>query len=348
MKCGIIHYMINELKVISVINSTLNAKTLVLEPMNGWQPEYEAGQFMTLLFNTEFGEKRRSYSFSSAPLLHEPMSITVKKLDNGEFSRYILNHAKPGDVLKTSGISGLFVLPAGNTLINEYCFIAAGSGITPCFSLIKTLLATTDHQVTLIYSNKTEEETLFYADLKKLLEKHPGRFNVKFLFSNAPSVYDSRLSQWLLEQLLDKYIRDKKRTKFYICGPFEYMQTVTITLLNNVPPQNIVKESFSTLPRLAIPKPPDTDEHKATIHIDGKEYAIDVQYPQTILKAAKTNNIMLPYSCEAGRCSSCVATCSKGKVWMAYNEVLTDDEVQKGRVLVCQAFPVGGDVEIVF
>lgn len=340
--------MIHELKVISVVNITANAKQLVLEPMNGWQPQYEAGQFITLLFDTEFGEKRRSYSFSSAPLLHEPLSITVKKMDNGEFSRYILAHTKPGDVLKTSGISGLFVLPEKSKHIHEFCFIAAGSGITPCFSLIKTLLATSEYKVTLIYSNKTEEDALFYTDLKQLLEIYPDRLNIKFLFSNASSIYNSRLSQWLLEQLLETYISDKKKTRFYVCGPFEYMQTVTITLLNNVPPQNIIKESFSTLPRLVIPKPPDLTAHKATIHIDNKEYTVDVQYPQTILAAAKQNRIGLPYSCEAGRCSSCVATCTKGKVWMAYNEVLTDDEVEKGRVLVCQAFPVDGDVEIVF
>ncbi len=340
--------MMNELKVISVINVANNAKSLVLEPMNGWKPEYEAGQFITLLFDTEFGEKRRSYSFSSAPLLNEPLTITVKKLDNGEISRYVLNHTKPGDVLKTSGISGLFVLPKNNPEINEHCFIAAGSGITPGFSLIKTVLATTNHKVSLIYSNKTEGDALFYSDLKKLQEEHSNRFTIKFLFSNASGIYNSRLSQWLLEQLLDTYISNKNKTKFYVCGPFEYMQTVTITLLNNVPAKNIIKENFSTLPRLVIPKPPDVNEHKVSIHIDKQIHTINVQYPQTILKAAKAQHIILPYSCEAGRCSSCVATCTKGKVWMAYNEVLTDDEVAKGRVLVCQAFPVGGDVEIVY
>jgi ferredoxin-NADP reductase len=340
--------MINELKVIAVLNVTDNAKTLVLEPMNGWQPVYEAGQFITLLFDTGFGEKRRSYSFSSAPLLNERLSITVKKLDNGEISRHILNHVKPGDVLKTSGISGLFVLPKNREEINEYCFIAAGSGITPCFSLIKTILGTSDDKVTLIYSNKTEADALFYSDLKQLQENYRNRFNIKFLFSNASGIYNSRLSQWLLEQLLDTYISNKKTTLFYVCGPFDYMRTVTITLLTNVPPQNIIKENFSTLPRLVIPRPPDVNEHRVTIHVDNRVHSVNVQYPQTILKAARAQHIVLPYSCEAGRCSSCVATCTKGNVWMAYNEVLTDDEVANGRVLVCQAFPVGGDAEIVF
>ena len=339
--------MINELKVISVINETNNAKTLVLEPLNGWNPKIEAGQFITLLFNTEFGEKRRSYSISSAPLLKEPITITVKKLDNGEISRYILTHTKPGDVLRTTGISGLFVLPKQSDY-KEYCFIAAGSGITPCFSLIKTLLRTSEHKVILIYSNKTVADTLFYQSLKKLREQYTDRFTIKFLFSNAPSIYDSRLSQWLLQQLLDKYNTNKKETLFYVCGPFEYMLTVNITLLNNVPAKQVIRENFSTLPRLVIPKPPDVNAHKVTIHIDNKEYIINAQYPQTILAAAKANRIELPYSCEAGRCASCVANCIKGKVWMAYNEVLTDEEVAKGRILICQSFAINGDVEINF
>ena len=103
-----------------------------------------------------------------------------------------------------------------------------------------------------------------------------------------------------------------------------------------------------TLPRLVIPKPPDTDVHNVTIHINNKEYQLSIQYPASILAIAKKNKIELPYSCEAGRCGSCVATCTKGKIWMAYNEVLTDEEVEKGRVLVCQGFPVDGDAEISF
>jgi ring-1,2-phenylacetyl-CoA epoxidase subunit PaaE len=115
-----------------------------------------------------------------------------------------------------------------------------------------------------------------------------------------------------------------------------------------VPRQNIFKENFSTLPRLVVPKPPDTDTHTVTIYIRNERFALNVQYPQTILATAKSQNIQLPYSCEAGRCSSCAATCTRGKVWMAYNEVLTDEEIAKGRILVCQGFPIEGDVEITY
>jgi ring-1,2-phenylacetyl-CoA epoxidase subunit PaaE len=321
-----------------------------LEPLDDWQPVYKAGQFLTFVFQTPYGEKRRSYSISSSPDLCEPLSITVKKVDNGEFSRLLVYEVKEGDVLYTTGISGFFVLPPAELNIRQFFFLAAGSGITPCYSLIKTILTGSSHQVVLIYSNKTEEDTIFHEALQLLQKKYADRFSIRFLYSNRFSVYHSRLSKWLLLHLLKEYpIASKDKVYFYLCGPFDYMQTLRITLLGeSIPASHLIKEDFSSLPRLIIPKPPDTQAHQVTIHLESQSYSLPVQYPQSILATAKAHHISLPYSCEAGRCGSCVATCTKGKTWMAYNEVLTDQEMAKGRILTCQAYPIDGDVEIIF
>ena len=339
--------IIRQLKVIRITEESKDAKTFVLEPLNGWKPEYRPGQFLTLVFYTEYGEKRRSYSMSSSSLTDPELAITIKKLDNGEFSRALLTTVKPGDVLDSTGIAGQFVLPENDPLIRQFFFIAAGSGITPCFSLIKTLLHGTDQRVTLIYSNKSKEDTIFYNQLKQLEEQHRERFTIKFLFSNESGIYNTRLSSWLLDQLIDQYLRvDRREAMFYVCGPFDYMLTVQITLLSRFPASHVMKEDYSSLPRKSKLKPPDTEAHQARISIGDTTFSITAQYPETILDAAISQGIQLPYSCKAGRCASCIATCSKGKVWMAYNEVLTDDEVEKGRILVCQSYPIGGDVEI--
>jgi ferredoxin-NADP reductase len=339
----------HQLQIVNIVTETKAAKTFVLQPLNGWQPQYKAGQFITLLFNTMHGEKRRSYSISSSVLLNEPLCITIKKMDNGEFSRLMLAHAKVGDVLLSSGISGFFLLPDNDNEAEQFFFLAAGSGITPCYSLIKTLLHTTNKNIVLIYSNKNEDETLFFKQLQLLQNNFSSRFTIHFLFSNKINVYESRLSNWLLQQLLDKYLAvPKEKALFYLCGPFEYMQMITITLLNEgIQQKNIRKENFNSLPRIIKPMPPDTEVHNVSIHFQSKVYNIAVQYPQTVLAAAKENNIALPYSCEAGRCGSCAATCVQGKFWMAYNEVLMDDELAKGRILCCQAYPVNGDGEII-
>ncbi|MEO6406659.1 MAG: ferredoxin--NADP reductase [Ferruginibacter sp.] len=340
--------IIKRLEVSNIISETNDARTFELKPLDGWKPEYQAGQFVTLVFNTRHGEKRRSYSISSSPLLNEPLAITIKKIDNGEFSRLLVYHTKPGDILYSSGIGGFFLLPKDTNAVKQYFFLAAGSGITPCYGMIKTILAKSNSMVVLIYSNRTEADTIFYNQLQRLNAVYPERLIIHYLFSNLLDVYRSRLGNWLLHEFLNKYLQDEHHAKFYVCGPFDYMHMVGLGLAARIPAENIHKENFSSLPRLFIPRPPDTDEHKVTIHFSGQEFIIPVQYPATILAAAKAKGIQLPFSCEAGRCGSCATTCTKGKIWMAYNEVLTNDEVEAGRALICQSFPVGGDVIIEF
>ena len=210
-------------------------------------------------------------------------------------------------------------------------------------------LVDTKKQVVLIYSNRQEGDTIFYKQLQLLKQQYSQQFQIHFLFSIFNNIYQSRLSNWLLQHLLKKYLfAEKNKTLFYLCGPFDYMQMANITLLNEgIPLSNIRKENFNALPRIYKPAPPDKDVHTVTIYFENKIHQLAVQYPVTILAAAKAANVAIPYSCEAGRCGSCVATCIKGKIWMAYNEVLMDDEIAKGRILCCQAYPVGGDAEIV-
>ena len=336
-------------RIAHIITETKNVRTFVLQPTGNEQLNYKAGQFVTLVFDTRFGEKRRSYSISSSPSLNEPFSITIKKVENGEFSRLLVTHAKQGDILHSAGINGLFQLPDDIKNIDQFLFLAAGSGITPCFSIIKTLLVTTNKRVTLIYSNRRESDTIFYTQLQSLQQQHPLQLQIHFLFSVYNDVYRSRLSNWLLQQLLKAYLlTEKERALFYLCGPFDYMQMINITLLNEgVPTTHIRKENFNALPRIEKPTPPERDAHTVTIQIENKTYQLTVQYPVSILAAAKAAKINIPYSCEAGRCGSCVAICIKGKIWMAYNEVLMDDEIAKGRILCCQAYPMDGDAEIV-
>ena len=336
------------LRITDIVSETPSAKSFVLQALEGWQPQYRSGQFITLVFKTRHGEKRRSYSISSSPELNEPLRITVKKIDNGEFSRLLNYHAKVGDVLLSSGISGFFVLPELQEA-EQFFFPAAGSGITPCLPMIKTLLQKTGKKVCLIYSNKTEADSIFINELKQLQNRYAQRFQLRLLFSTIRNVYQSRLSNWLLPQLVNELLQVQRTAcRFYLCGPFEYMQMAEITLLSDFPKKNILKESFVHWPRLILPEPPDRKAHQVNVCFNSETFHLTVQYPVSVLAEAKKQDIQLPYSCEAGRCGSCVASVTKGKAWMAYNEVLTDSEVNKGRILVCQAYPVGGDLDIEF
>lgn len=339
------------LKVIDIIEETNQSKTFVLDHISGKQIDYKAGQFLTFVFSKHDMEERRSFSISSTPLLNEPLSITVKRLDNGEYSRKLIDNTVVGDELVTIGASGFFTLPEDFSSYRQIFFFAAGSGITPVLPLIKTLLhSNVDLKIVLIYSNRSTADSIFYETLQELAAKYPDKFTIEFLFSDAQNLGRARLSKWLLEVLLKEYSTcPYEQSLFYLCGPFDYMRMATIQLLNEgVPAANIRKENFTTFKIETKELPPDTLPHMITIEANGNVYDLVSQYPQTILQAAKKADILLPYSCEAGRCGTCSATCVSGKVWMSYNEVLMDDEIAKGRVLTCVGYPVGGDVILKF
>lgn len=341
--------VLHKVKVVDIIPETALAKTLVLQPLHGWQPVYQSGQFITLLFYNTGTEKRRSYSLVPDPSTDNLLRITVKRVVNGEYSRYLLDRVLIGDEFYTTGIAGFFTLPEKKPAhVKHLFFLAAGSGITPVFALIHAAFQQwNDISATLVYSNRNKEDIIFFEQLTELEEQYGQRFRIEWLFSNSTDIHKARLSNYVLNLLLKKYQAAPHETLFYMCGPFDYMLMIRITLLSyGVPDVHIYKEQFSTLPRLIKPVPPDTGKHTATIHIGGNVYVIPVQYPSTILAAAKSSDIMLPYSCEAGRCGSCAARCIAGSIWMAYNEVLTDEEIEKGHVLICQAYPINGDVII--
>ncbi len=316
--------------------------------MEGWEPQCKSGQFITLSFIIHGREKRRSYSLTSSPELGERLSITVKKVDNGEFSRWLVYNAREGDVLHTTGISGYFVLPPQPETFT-YFFLAAGSGITPCYSLIHLLLETTPVKIVLIYSNKSLAQTLFYPQLQQWAIRYKERFIIHYFFSDSELLENKRLSGFLLTGLLKKYSADPVDAYIYLCGPYEYRIMATITMRAfGIEKERIRKEEFDPLPKPTINRPPDMGEHNVTIHIGDNKHVLKVQYPKSIVAIAKENNIVLPYSCESGQCGSCAATCVSGKIWMGYNEVLTDEEIARGRVLTCVGFPVGGDAVIDF
>lgn len=312
---------------------------------------YKAGQYLTFIFHTEEKEARRSYSIAASPVMNEPLSIGVKRIPNGTFSRKLFDHSRPGDALVTAGVGGVFTLPDDIHLYKQVFFFAAGSGIIPIYSLVKTILYSHPHiEVILIYSNSSIEKTVFYKSLNSLKHSFPRNLHIEFLFSNAGDLFKAHLHANLIELYLQLFSTDSlDKSLYYICGPEAYMRLCTFTLQGYfVPAHQIKKEIFHTdRPAVKI-EPPDKSSHKVVIVTNEHEYTIEVQYPATILQAAKSRGIDLPYSCEVGRCGNCIATCTKGKVWMSYNEVLTDKDISHGLILTCTGFPVDGDVVVSF
>jgi len=337
--------------ITSIRRETPGVKTFTLTYEDGSDIPYAAGQFITFVFTHHGKEERRSFSISSCPLLNEPLSFTVKRIDNGAYSRLLIDRAGVGDKLYTTGASGLFTFSEELVNYEQVFFFAAGIGITPVFSLIKTLLhSRKNQQVVLIYSNRSKDEVVFYNELNSLAEQFPENLKIDFLFSTSFDLSRARLSKAFLPALLKEYaLVPQEKMLFYICGPFTYMRMAILTLEElGIKDEQIKKENFNTNDRqVKNIEPPDKTTHNATLIMEGNKFEFPVYYPDTILQAAKKQGIAMPYSCETGRCGSCVATCTSGAVWLSYNEVLMDTDLKKGRILTCVGHPVDGDVMIV-
>ena len=320
-------------------------KTFVFQ--DGHEINYKSGQYITLVHFANHEEIRRSYSITSSPILNESLSIGVKRVENGFFSRELVDRSNIGDEIITTGAGGFFILPDDLTPYKLITFFAAGSGITPIYSLIKTILySTKEIKVLLIYSNASVSKTIFYNSLQTLQQQFSSRFTVRYLFSNMPDLRNARLHRELMEEILEtSQIDFRQYSLFYICGPESYMRLCTYVLQeNNVSPDRIRKEDFVIQKLMRpVPKPPDSEDHKVQIHLGQEIYQITVKYPESILQASKRMGISLPYSCEAGRCGNCVAKCVQGNIWLSYNEVLTETDLKSGLTLTCVGHPYGGD-----
>ncbi|WP_187260827.1 ferredoxin--NADP reductase [Pontibacter beigongshangensis] len=311
---------------------------------------YKAGQYLTFVHRFQGEEVRRSYSIISSPALQEPLAIGVKRIENGYFSRQLVDHARPGDVVLTTGAAGFFTLPDDMTPFKQVFLLAAGSGITPVLSILKTVLAAHPAvQVVLIYSNSSAQKTAFRDYLLQLKEQYRERLQLELLYSNSENLLRARLHRELLHLFLQQYAAAPlTQTLFYVCGPLNYMRMCQYTLRQaKVPLSNIRKESFNIDKSPPPPvRPPDMAAHTVKLWYRNEPYLLRVQYPDSILKVARKAGLKVPYSCETGRCGNCVARCRSGKVWMSYNEVLTEKELDAGLILTCTGYPIGGDAEL--
>lgn len=340
------------LRVVRIAAETRDATTYFLEPLNGQPVAYRAGQFLTLILQNRSGhELRRSYSLSSTPR-ESLLRLTIKRVHNGEMSRYLLDTLRVGDVLTSLHPAGRFTLDENQT--SDLVFFGAGSGITPLFSLLKhVLLTNSDQRVTLLYSNSDEPSIIFRDELDDLQRQFPARFQLLYLLSNPSGNWSGlrgRLNNVMLERLLPELIgtSNPNRIRFYICGPTDYMRMVQFTLVfSGFRPDQIRRENFVIEPAPQSAPLPMLAQDR-TVLLKFRDREIDIQVPayKSILQAALDEGVNLPYSCRGGRCSTCATRCTAGRVYMTINDVLTERDLADGWVLTCTGYPESDGVVI--
>ena len=343
-----------QLKIKEVRKETEDTNTLVFE-MPERPVSYLPGQFLTLILPIKGKEVRRSYSLCTCPYTDQYPAITVKRVESGVVSNYLNDHMKAGDVFDVMEPAGHFTPELNGDIARKYMLFAAGSGITPIMSIIKSiLLKEPGSEVNLIYQNRNEKSIIFMEELRKIKSEHGGRFNQIDVLSQPDDDwkgYSGRINQATVSDILMDVAENKINEYIYfLCGPTDFMQTILDTLSDfEVPEKNIHKESFysgDTKKESKTEVQKTDQEISVMIRLDGEEHEVQVPSNKTILEAALDQDIDMPFSCQSGVCTACRGKLLTGDVNMEEEDGLSEEEVIEGYILNCVSKPAGPGVEI--
>jgi ring-1,2-phenylacetyl-CoA epoxidase subunit PaaE len=317
------------------------------------------GQHLVMRTHLNGEEVRRSYSICTG-INDGEVRVAIKRVGGGLFSAYANESLKPGHTLEVMPPSGHFHVPLDAARQGNYLAVAAGSGITPILSIIKTTLETEPHsRFTLIYGNRSSNAALFREQLEDLKNRYLQRLNLVFIFSREQQdvdLYNGRIDADKCGQLFSRWIDVKSLEAAFICGPHAMTETVRDQLkANGMPPERIHFELFAAAgsaqkreAREAAAQV-DTASSRITVISDGRELSFDLpRNTVSVLDAGNAQGAELPYSCKAGVCSTCKCKVVSGEVEMDSNFALEDYEVAAGYVLSCQSFPVSDNVVLDF
>lgn len=346
------HY--HSLTVIEVVKETADAISIVFA-----QPEtkinYQSGQFLSLISQVNGKNVRRSYSLSSSPYTDDDLAVTIKRVDGGLVSNFLIDSVKSGDVIKVTEPMGHFTTEFKESNKRHIVMFGGGSGITPLMSHAKSaLVKEPDSIVSLIYANRDIESIIFKEAFQELTIKYEGRFRVIHILDNAPLEWQGPSGLLNHDMLTDLFERIPNwgigKTTHIMCGPEGMMNNVeTLLAQQNIPADKIFKESFvaGTINKdKSVADSTEFTEHTVTIIYDDEEFQVKVGPKKAILDAALDMEIDLPFSCQSGLCTACRGKCVSGKVKMDEEEGLSKAEIEAGYVLPCVAHPLTDDVKI--
>lgn len=340
------------LKIKEIIRETSQAVSLSFEIPENLKEEFSfsAGQYITIKMEADGEELRRAYSLCSAPNSEE-FKVTVKEVEGGRFSVIANNKLVAGDVLDVHPPEGKFLFNPGEKSHN-YAAFAAGSGITPVLSIIKSVLRDEPQsKFVLTYGNKSIDDTIFFKELLELQSQFPDRLFVEFIYSRTreENAHFGRIETSTVNYVVKNKFKDHPFDRFYLCGPEQMINHVSDVLkTNGVSEDQILFELFTpTAEEKKIEG--DTDgQTTVTITVDDEDFSFSMDRQALVLDIALENDIDVPYSCQGGICSSCMARITEGKAEMSKNQILTEEEIEEGFILTCQAHPTTPTLKVDF
>lgn len=339
------------LQVCAVIDETVDARSLVLDipPALRERFRYKPGQFLSFRVPVAGKLLTRCYSMASSPLADALPKVTVKRVDGGRVSNR-MNEVQVGDWLQVLPPAGHFCLDPQTKTEKPLVLFGGGSGITPVFSILKSVLQAGSRPITLIYANRDEASVIFKEELRQLIMAHPDQLHVVHVLDSVQGF----LGDAQVRQLL----RGLAGGDYFICGPGPFMDTVERTLL-------ALGEARDSIHVERFVSPPDPDELLAEealaraaamdshcealiVELDGQRHEIPCRPGDTLLQSCKAAGLDVPSSCEEGFCGACMCVVQEGETRLARNDVLSPAELEQGWTLACQSRPSGARVHLKF
>ncbi len=326
--------------------------------------QYTQGQYLTLKFDFDGKEARRAYSMSSSPL-ETDLTVTVKRVAKGLVSNHIADKIKIGDSIEIMPPQGRFFTNLDVENRKHYYMIAAGSGITPIISIIKTIMEKEPQSiVSLLYGNRNDASIIFKQQLDELQTRYANQLYVEHILSQPKrekssglfSVFQKgtlnwdgkigRISKSELSKWFEEHPAVHKQTEYFVCGPEEMMKAVENYLVaKNINKKQVHIEHFSAA---AAEKNEGLKGAKITVQLRGESIVLNAVEGKSILDMLIDLKKDAPYSCTSGACSTCMAKLTKGTVEMDACYALDEDEIKAGYILTCQAHPSSSEVEITY
>ena len=354
------------LRVARVVTETADTRSYVLDIPARLEEvfRYRAGQFCTFRVRADGDEHMRCYSMSSAPEGAEPLTVTVKRVPGGRVSNWFHDHVRAGDEVEVRKPGGVFCVREGNAPILAFC---GGSGITPVISIARSVLATSDRTLTLLYANRDSASVIFDAELADMAARSGGRLRVHHHLDSDGG--------FLQAAAISTLNADVPGADIYICGPQPFMDLVEVTLAESgADPGRLSIERFGAV---NVPSvigvigtsdmasvadsgfgPDDSGDsgdsgdvgpsvpESVTLILKGRRTTVAYSPGDTVLETGRRGGLTPPFSCEQGNCATCMAIVRKGSARMRANNALTPEEVAEGWILTCQAIPEGESVTI--
>ncbi|WP_371170835.1 2Fe-2S iron-sulfur cluster-binding protein [Aliiroseovarius sp. 2305UL8-7] len=323
------------------------ARTVMFDVPEALQETFSwrAGQHLSFRFMVNGEEQRRSYSISSSPFTGDPLRITVKRVKDGVVSNHINDTVQKGDVIDVMPPFGGFCLDPGTKARRTHYFFGAGSGITPLYAMLSSVMAAEPNSFAhLAYGNNNEKSILLQQELNSVWEDNPERMTIHHLFSK-PGFWSSadywrkgNIDKAAIEALIAENPPYAQDAQYYVCGPGGMNNAVKAALMSlDVPASRIHMESYGGNADL------DTSVEglaaSAEVTLNGQTHAVNIAQGQTVLEAVKSAGLKPPFSCQSGVCGACRAKLSHGDVHMRARMALEDRDIDGGAILTCQSLP---------